>query len=237
MKLNCVIIDDEPLALDLLETHITAINDLNLVGKCQNALEAMNLLRKESVDLIFLDIQMPTLTGIDFIKSLSKRPKIIMTTAYKEYAYDAFQLDVLDYLLKPITFGRFLKSINKVLNRDNYPQIQEESTPIFEEAFIYLKSERKSIKVVLKDIQFIESYKDYVKVNSKDKTLTVHHRISSLEEKLPGSLFLRIHRSFIIAKNKVNAFTSSTVEVDGKTFPIGRHYKEKVLQALQEKMI
>ena len=237
MKLKCLIVDDEPLALDLLETHIAAVKDLELVGRCQDALEATNLLRQQTVDLIFLDIQMPTLTGIDFIKTLSKKPRIIMTTAYKEYAFDAFQLDVVDYLLKPITFGRFLKSINKVLNRAYFPSTQEEPTPIFEEAFIYLKADRKSIKVILKDILYIESCKDYVRVRTTIKAFTAHHRISALEEKLPESLFLRIHRSFIISKNKVAAFSSSSIELEGQTLPIGRLYKEEVMQAMQEKMI
>lgn len=237
MKLNCLIVDDEPLALELLETHIQAIKELNLVGKCQSAIEATNLLRKQPVDLIFLDIQMPTLTGIDFIKTLSRRPKIIMTTAYKEYAFEAFQLDVLDYLLKPITFGRFLKAINKVLNQNYYAQNFEETSPVFEEAFIYLKVDRKSLKVVLKDILYIESYKDYVRVITAKKQFTAHHRISALEEKLPESLFLRIHRSFIVSKNKVNAFTANALELEGKTLPIGRNYKEQVMQMLQEKMI
>ena len=237
MKVNCLIVDDEPLALDLLESHISAIKDLVLVDKCQNALEATKVLRQQTVDLLFLDIQMPTLTGVDFIKTLSKKPKIIMTTAYKEYAFEAFQLDVVDYLLKPITFGRFLKAINKVFDKEFFISGHEEQTPVFEEAFIYLKADKKSVKVVLKDILFIESCRDYVRVHTSRQTITAHHRISALEEKLPGALFLRIHRSFIVAKHKVNAFTPSSVEVEGKSFSIGRLYKEQVMKVLQEKMI
>lgn len=237
MNLNCLIVDDEPLALDLLEEHIKAVKDLQLVGRCQNALEAMALLRDHPVDLIFLDIQMPTLTGIDFIKTLSKKPKIIMTTAYKEYAFDAFQLDVVDYLLKPITFGRFLKAINKVLNQRYFPAPKEEVMPLFEEAFIYLKADKKSVKVTLKDIVYIESCRDYVRVHTEEDAILAHHRISTLEEKLPESMFLRIHRSFIVSKNKVSAFTPSSVELGGKVLSIGRLYKEQVIGFLQEKQV
>lgn len=237
MKLNCLIVDDEPLALDLLESHVEAVKDLHLVGRCQDALEATKLLRDHPVDLIFLDIQMPTLTGIDFIKTLSKKPKVIMTTAYKEYAFEAFQLDVVDYLLKPITFGRFLKAINKVLHQDYFPVKKEELAPVFEEAFIYLKADKKSVKVILKDILYIESCRDYVRVHTNRTTFLAHHRISALEEKLPESMFLRIHRSFIVSKNKVSAFTPSSVELGGKTLSIGRLYKDQVLGVLQENMI
>lgn len=237
MKINCLIVDDEPLALDLLETHIEAVNDLQLVGRCENALDAMKMLRAHSVDLIFLDIQMPTLTGIDFIKSLSRKPKIIMTTAYKEYAFDAFQLDVVDYLLKPITFGRFLKAINKVLHQNYFPVQKEAAAPVFEEAFIYLKADKKSVKVILKDILYIESCRDYVRVYTEEASILAHHRISALEEKLPESLFLRIHRSFIVSKNKVSAFTPSSVELGGKVLSIGRLYKEQVMEFLQEKLV
>lgn len=237
MKLNCLIVDDEPLALDLLETHIGAIKDLHLVGRCQNALEATKMLREQMVDLIFLDIQMPTLTGVDFIKTLSRKPKIIMTTAYKEYAFEAYQLDVVDYLLKPITFGRFLKAINKLFDKEFFSAVQDESAAVFEEAFIYLKADKKSIKVTLKDILYIESCRDYVQVHTATHSFLVHHRISALEEKLPESMFLRVHRSFIVSKNRVSAFTNTSVEVGGKTLSIGRLYKEQVMGVLQEKMI
>lgn len=237
MKLNCLIVDDEPLALELLESYVKKVSDLELVGACQNALDATNILRQQNIDLLFLDIQMPTLTGIELIKTLSRRPKIIMTTAYKEYAFDAFQLDVIDYILKPVSFGRFLKSVNKVLNWDAGNMITEEQAPLFEEAFIYLKVDKKSMKVILNDILFIESLKDYVRITTTKTTFIAHHRISALEDKLPASQFIRIHRSFIVSKSKVSAFTTSSVELGNSKLPIGRLYKEKVLDILQEKML
>ncbi|PHN01360.1 LytR/AlgR family response regulator transcription factor [Flavilitoribacter nigricans] len=235
MKLQCLIVDDEPLALDLLEGHIQAMADLELAGRCANALDAGAFLRQKRVDLLFLDIQMPVLTGIDLIKTLQHRPKIILTTAYKEYAFDAFQLDAADYLLKPITFARFLKSINKVCGQ--LPQTAVTAagpSPIFEEAFVYLKTEKRLVKVILKEILFIESIRDYTKVITQDQRIIAHQRISQLEEKLPEDRFLRIHRSYLINRLHVQAFSPQYVEIGEKQIPIGRQYKDRALAILME---
>ena len=235
MKIQCLIVDDEPLALDLLAGHIDAMEDLELAGRCENALEAGTLLRQKRVDLLFLDIQMPVLTGIDLIKTLQNRPKIILTTAYKEYAYDAFQLDAADYLLKPITFARFLKSINKVCGQVQHPvPVTSPDTSWFEEAFVYLKTEKRLVKVILKDILYIESIRDYTRVITRNQHLIAHQRISQLEEKLPEDWFLRIHRSYLVNRLHVQAFSPQFVEVQDKQIPIGRQYKEQALNILME---
>lgn len=235
MKIQCLIVDDEPLALDLLAGHIDAMEDLELAGRCENALEAGTLLRQKRVDLLFLDIQMPVLTGIDLIKTLQNRPKIILTTAYKEYAYDAFQLDAADYLLKPITFARFLKSINKVCGQVQHPvPVTSPDTSWFEEAFVYLKTEKRLVKVILKDILYIESIRDYTRVITRNQRLIAHQRISQLEEKLPEDWFLRIHRSYLVNRLHVQAFSPQFVEVQDKQIPIGRQYKEQALNILME---
>lgn len=235
MKLQCLIVDDEPLALDLLESHIEAMDDLELAGRCENALEAGTILRQKRIDLLFLDIQMPVLTGIDLIKTLQNRPRIILTTAYKEYAFDAFQLDAADYLLKPITFARFLTSINKVCGQLQATRTaMAEPSALFEEAFVYLKTEKRLVKVVLKDILYIESIRDYTKIITRDQRVIAHQRISLLEEKLPENWFLRIHRSYLINRLHVQAFSPQFVEIQEKHLPIGRQYKEKTMAILLE---
>lgn len=235
MKLQCLIVDDEPLALDLLENHIRAMDDLELAGRCDNALEAGTILRQKRIDLLFLDIQMPVLTGIDLIQSLQNRPKIILTTAYKEYAFEAFQLDAADYLLKPITFARFLKSINKVCGQLATASVSASGQPpVFEEAFVYLKTEKKLVKVILKDILFIESVRDYTRVITRNQRIIAHQRISLLEEKLPEYWFLRVHRSFLVNRLHIQAFSPQFVEIGEKHIPIGRQYKEKALSVLME---
>lgn len=234
MKLQCLIVDDEPLALDLLESHLEAMEDLELAGRCSNALEAGAVLRQKHIDLLFLDIQMPVLTGIDLINTLPHRPKIILTTAYKEYAFDAYQLDVADYLLKPITFARFLRAINKVCGQlQNTVQVASGPAPLLDEAFVYLKTEKKLVKVILRDILFIESIKDYTRVVTPDQRIIAHERISTLEEKLPD-WFLRVHRSFLINRRHVQAFAPQSVEINGQQIPIGRQYKDRAMQTLLE---
>jgi DNA-binding LytR/AlgR family response regulator len=235
MNLQCLIVDDEPLALDLLESHIRAMADLELAGRCDNALEAGSILRQQRIDLLFLDIQMPVLTGIDLIKTLQNRPKIILTTAYKEYAFDAFQLDAADYLLKPITFARFLRSINKVCGQLQPTAVNPSgSTTFFEEAFVYLKTEKRLVKVILKDILFIESVRDYTKVITLNQRIIAHQRISTLEDKLPENWFLRVHRSYLVNRLHIQAFSPQYIEVRDKHIPIGRQYKERTLHVLME---
>jgi DNA-binding LytR/AlgR family response regulator len=241
MKLRCMIVDDEPLALDVLETFIDRLDNLELVCRCNNAMEAYTCLQVEQVDLLFLDIQMPKLTGIDFLKSLANPPKVIFTTAYRDYAVEGFELNVVDYLLKPIAFERFLKAVSKVSASDSRQNtIPAPSSSIlpanqdYREAFIYLKADKKMVKVMLADILYIESLKDYIRVKTETKEIISYQKISFLEEKLPTEKFLRIHRSFIVALDKIQAFSASAVDLGANEIPIGRFYKNEVLQVLNQ---
>ncbi|WP_162052090.1 LytR/AlgR family response regulator transcription factor [Pontibacter pamirensis] len=246
MKLRCMIVDDEPLALDVLETFIERLDSLELVCRCHNAVEAYDCLQNEHIDLMFLDIQMPKLTGIDFLKSLAHPPKVIFTTAYRDYAVEGFELNVVDYLLKPIAFERFLKAVSKVSAAEqpvpvapavppvSVPAVAANSTSDYKEAFIYLKADKKMVKVMLSDILYIESLKDYIRVKTEAKEIISYQKISFLEEKLPTDKFLRIHRSFIVALDKIQAFSASAVDIGKSEIPIGRFYKNEVLQILNQ---
>ncbi|MCP2043597.1 LytTR family DNA-binding domain-containing protein [Pontibacter sp. HSC-36F09] len=237
MKLRCLIVDDEPLALDVLETFVERLDNLELVCRCNNAVEAYNCLQTEHIDLMFLDIQMPKLTGIDFLKSIPNPPRVIFTTAYRDYALDSYELNAVDYLLKPIAFDRFLKAVAKVTPAEprgiaTSPPATNQSEPDYKDAFIYLKADKKMVKVMLADILYIESLKDYIRVKTDTKEIISYQKISFLEEKLPTDKFLRIHRSFIISLDKVQAFSATAVDVGKTEIPIGRLYKNDVLQVL-----
>ena len=215
MSVKCLIVDDEPLAIMLIEKHIEQIPQLEIVAKCQNAMEAFELQKKEKIDLLFLDIQMPVLTGLEFAKSLPNRPSIIFTTAYREYAVESYELDVVDYLLKPISFSRFFKAINKYLNT----QQQEVSTTIdpispkeVTPDFIYVNSNKKYIKVLFEEILYIESIKDYVRIHTKGQRIMTKDKISEFEQKVTKD-FLRVHRSFIVNRKQITAFTAHDIEI------------------------
>lgn len=222
--MKCLIVDDEPLAIKVLETHIGDIPSLSVAGSSSNAFAAMEFLKREVVDLMFLDIHMPKLMGHEFLRTLRNPPKVIFTTAHKEFALDAFELDAVDYLLKPITLERLLKSLNKI-NSFQKIEIKEEHGPLEKNGFIYLRADRKMIKVGYNEILYVESMKDYIKIfRENDKPLLVKQPISSLEEILPGNLFVRIHRSYIISVQKITAFTQREVEISGREIPVGRLY-------------
>lgn len=234
MKLKCLVVDDEPLAREVIISHIQKIDGLELVAECDHALKAFDILKKESVDLIFLDIQMPKLTGIEFIKVLNPNAQIIFTTAYREYAIESYELNVADYLLKPVSFQRFLKAVNKVLNvqQDESLVATESDSLRSDEAHIFLKADRKMVKVYLKDILYIESLKDYVRIKLMGREVISLQKISFLEEKLPEDCFMRVHRSFIVPLKRIDAFSNNAIEVGGVEIPIGRNYKDKVLEQL-----
>lgn len=235
MKLKCVIVDDEPLAIEVLESYVEKVERLQLVGKFRNAVSAFDFLQSTEVDLIFLDIQMPKLTGIDFLKTLKNPPKVIFTTAFREYALEGYELEVSDYLLKPISFERFLKSISKVFDdSETRRSSQSNKSIVDEEPFVYFKVDKRMVKIRLNDILIIESIKDYVKVKTSEKEIVTHQQISYLEHKLPEDKFLRIHRSFIVAKDKIDAFSATEVEIDKKYVPIGRNYKNEVIEKLSQ---
>lgn len=243
MKIKCLLVDDEPLALDVLESYIRRIDGLELVARCENALQAFDILLTQSIDLIFLDIQMPRLDGIEFLKTLHNPPKVIFTTAYREYAIEAFELDVVDYLLKPIPFSRFLKAINKAFtilqHKPNTPVGNTPPVPVPEEVIqlhsqenIIVRADKKMIKIPLEEIQYIESLKDYVIIYLPNRRIVTKQKISYLEQKLPDGEFLRIHRSFLVAINKIRAFSPNHVEINSQELPIGRSYKSEVAKVL-----
>jgi DNA-binding LytR/AlgR family response regulator len=236
MKIKCVIVDDEELAIDLLENYVSKIENLELAGKCKNAIEAYNLLQKNKIDLLFLDIQMPMLNGIEFLKNISNPPKVIFTTAFTNYAVEGFDLNAVDYLLKPISFERFLKAINKLQPNltSVFSQVADVQTS-YNDTFIYLKEDKIMVKIMLKDILFVESLKNYVKVKTVLRDITTYNTIISMEEKLPSNKFIRVHRSYIVAIDKIEAFSTTEVKIGKNEIPIGRNYKNEVIKRLSEK--
>jgi DNA-binding LytR/AlgR family response regulator len=230
MKIRCLLVDDEPLAIRLLENHIAQLEFFEVVGSCGNAVKALELLNCLQVDLMFLDIKMPKLSGIELFKALRNPPKTILTTAYREFALDGFELGATDYLLKPITFDRFLKAIERFLAAANHavPQVLSSSEP----QFIYLRSGHKYFKVDTRDILYAESLKDYVHVHTCERVIISKHKISDLANELEGKGFLRIHRSFIINLKQVTAFTAGEVEIGEKNLPIGDSYKMLVAKLI-----
>jgi DNA-binding LytR/AlgR family response regulator len=233
--MKCLIVDDEPLARELIESYVNRVEGLTLVKSCTNAVEAFSVIQQKPIDLIFLDIQMPQISGIDLLKSLKHRPRVILTTAFREYAFEAFDLDVVDYLLKPVSFERFLRSISKIyqLNQPLEPPEYENPTQqSYEDTYIFFKEDREMVKVFLQDILYIESLRDYVRVKTVQKQIITYQKISYLEQKLPESSFIRVHRSFIVAIDKVTSFTASSVRLGTFEIPIGRNFKNQALKAL-----
>jgi DNA-binding LytR/AlgR family response regulator len=225
MPLKCLLADDEPPALKVLETYIAGLPQLELVGSCSNAFSVMEQLQKKKVDLLILDINMPKLSGISLVKTLQQSPKVIFTTAHKEYAVEAFEIDAVDYLLKPVSFERFVKAVNKVLYHASPVSEDEEPEVNSTNGFLYFRADRKMVKVFLDEIVYIESFKDYVKIHrTACKPLMVKQSISTLETMLPQNEFVRIHRSFIVATNKITAFTNHDVEIGAIELPIGKLY-------------
>ena len=230
MKIRCLLVDDEPLAIQLLQKHIAQLDFFEVVGACNNAVKALRILNRLPVDLLFIDIRMPELSGLDLFKTLRNPPKTIFTTAYREFALDGFELGVTDYLLKPITFDRFLKAVERYLSAANHavPQVLSSSEP----QLLYLRSGHKYFKVDIRDILYAESGKDYVHVHTREKVITSKYKISQLEKELNGKGFLRIHRSFIVNLQQVTAFTASEVEIGQKGLPIGDSYKALVARLI-----
>jgi len=224
MKIKCIIIDDEPLASEVIERHLSEFPTMEHVGSFVNALDALLLIEKGGIDVVFIDINMPKMSGLDFIRSLETKPYFIITTAYREYAVESFDLDVLDYLVKPIPFARFLKSINKLSQKFitdmSHDQLQQTS----EKSFIFLKVDKKLVKIKFEDIFFIESLKDYIKVFTKSGDYLAHKSLSAITEELPKNQFLRLHRSFTVALDKIQALEGNSVLVTNKRIPIGRKY-------------
>jgi len=233
MPIRCLIVDDEPLARGLLTEYIAKLDFLELVGACPNPLQAMEYLDKQAIDLLFLDIQMPELTGISFLKTLERKPCVILTTAYSQYALESYELDVMDYLLKPITFERFVKSVNKAKGRIQAPQIFPKESAIQENlpeknypSFVFIKDGTKMVKVNLSEIKYIEGLKDYVIIYTQNQKITSLQRLKVLEDQLPSQLFMRIHHSFIIALSEIEVVHKTEVKIGENWIPISDSYKK-----------
>lgn len=235
MRTKCLIVDDEPLARELIRGHVEKLENFEIVAECSDAMKALQVLREKQIDLMFMDIQMPQITGIEFLKTLKHQPKVIITTAYREYALEGFELDVVDYLLKPITFERFLKSVNKY-----YQMIQDDvqvvsntvADKMQDDSFIYIKENKKVVKVYLSEIKYIEGLSEYVQIYTDKRKIITKTSMTQMEEKLTSEKFLRIHKSYIVSISKIEAFTANTIEIQGKELPIGRSFKNGVISAL-----
>jgi len=237
-KIHCLIVDDEPPAREILKQHIAGVEALELAGTCSNAVEAVSFLKEHPVDLLLLDIQMPQLLGTNFIRTLKNPPKVIFTTAYRKYAVEGFELDAVDYLLKPISFERFLKAVNKVLQL-NVSAARAIPTSATKEkqngesnSFLYFRAERKMVKIFFRDILFVEGLKDYIKIVTDTKPVVTKYVLSTLEEMLPADEFLRIHKSYIVAVNKIDSYNTDTIHIAKHELPIGRLYKFDVNRVL-----
>jgi len=247
-KLNCLIVDDEPLAQEVLVAHIAKIPSLNLVQQSSNAMEAFEALHKNHIDLIFLDINMPVVSGLNFLRSLKDPPAVILTTAYTEYALEGYELDVVDYLLKPVPFDRFFKAVKKAtvqLNQSGrkVPLLQEEpglqmpvaTAPVNvnaqEKNYFFIKADGKLIKVNYADIRYIEGMKDYLKIHTTTQTIVTHHTMKAMEEQLPSNKFMRVHKSYIIALNAIKAIEGSIIhlDMDKAEVPLGNSFRDALL--------
>ena len=236
-KITCLAVDDEPPALQIMEKYIHAVPTLHLTGTSGNAVDALAILQNNTIDLLFLDIQMPYILGTDFMRTLSNPPRVIFTTAFRKFAVEGFELDAVDYLLKPISFERFLKAVNKVMKL-NLPVVA--TMPLEtaqknenENLSIYVRADRKNMKINLNDILFIESLKDYIKVVTKEKAIISKNSISTFEENLPHHLFIRVHRSFIVALNKIDSFTPDLIQIGKYELPVSRSYRHEVEKILK----
>jgi len=233
MKIKCLLVDDEPLAIALLQKHVGQLDFFEIVGICTNAVKALELINSKDVDLLFLDIKMPKISGLEFLKMLRKPPKTIITTAYREFALEGYDLDIVDYLLKPITFERFFKAIERYLRSTNIST--QQVAPVEKEQFIQIKSANKYFKLNVHDILYVESLKDYIKVHTKEKPIVAKYKISDFEKELSEKGFLRVHRSFIINIKNITAFTAADIEIGTVEIPIGASYKEYVFNVLNSK--
>lgn len=232
-KTYCMIVDDEPLAVEVIASHLEKVSDVEIVAKCTSAIKAYELIQSRQIDLLFLDIQMPELTGIELIKTLEHPPRVIFTTAYRDYALEGFDLDVVDYLLKPVSLPRLLRALDKYrrLLPANQPAATEETA---DEMHLTVRANRKNVRVPLSDILYIESLSDYVQIHTVTQKIVSKERISSLTQKLESSGFLRIHRSFLIATAKIEAFSSEEITINQKVLPVSRSYRQAVKQHLAD---
>ncbi|OKL39609.1 LytR/AlgR family response regulator transcription factor [Pontibacter flavimaris] len=242
MTIRCLAVDDEPLALDIIESYVSKLPFLKLVKTCSSATEAMQVLQEEQIDLMFLDIEMPELTGIQFLNILKHQPLIIFTTAYPDYALEGFNQDAVDYLLKPIPFDRFLKAVTKAQERLQRKVGKAAEAPAApptaaEQDFMFVKADYKTIRVDFRDILWIEGLKDYIIIQTKDQKIITLLSMNKMMEKLPDSKFLRVHRSFIVSLQKIDSIEKSRIRIGNKEIPIGEVYKDAFLKWVEENNI
>lgn len=233
MKLNCIIVDDEPLAQDIIESYLESEPDIALIRKCQNALEAREALKNLSVDLLFLDIQMPEISGIEFLRSLKSPPMVIFTTAHPNYAVEGFNLDAVDYLMKPISLDRFKKAVKKA--RELYQMKHQPvsfSLPAEEDDHFFVKADQKLVKLRYDDIHYVEALADYVKIHTNEKRIITLQTMKKMEERLPRDRFIRVHRSFIVRIGEIKSISGNKIELGEQQIPIGKNYKSSLYEYL-----
>jgi len=228
--LKCIAIDDEPLALELLEDNISKVSYLQLVASFNNPLDALKLLQQQSIDLVFLDIQMPGLTGLQFIQSIAQKPMFILITAYEKYALDGYNLDVIDYLVKPVALDRFIKACNKAWELQQLKASQKEIQPDVAQDYFFINVDYSLLKVVFKDIIYIEGLKDYIKIHLKSSSKPVVARMSMklIEEQLPSVMFIRVQKSYIVSKEYITAIRKNSIFIGNIEIPVGDNYKEAI---------
>jgi two-component system LytT family response regulator len=233
MKIKCVLIDDEPLAIKVLQNYFSNFTDFEVIGTFNNSLEALDFINSTPVDAVFLDINMPMMTGFELISLIENKTKVIITTAFREFAAESYDLDVLDYLVKPIPLPRFIKCINKITTEYNLKNnIKVETTK--GDSHIFIKVDKKMMKINIEEILFVEGMKEYIKVVTPDKTYITHKSLTSLSEELPADRFLRIHKSYVIALNKVKSIEGNRIQIQSYTIPIGRNYSKEVKNKILE---
>lgn len=230
--IKCIIVDDETIAREIIDSHISKIDNLEVAAQCKNAIEAFNYVTNNPVDLVFLDINMPEISGISFAKSINKDIKIIFTTAYRDYAIDGFELQAVDYLLKPIAFERLLKAVNHYFEVYNKPDVEIAIKTEMTD-YIFVRSDRRMIKIDFDAILYIESYSDYIKIHLNNETIVTRETISAIEAKLPSNNFIRIHRSYIVAISEIKSFTNETIILSNVELTISRSFKKDVLNRLE----
>ncbi|MCB9262709.1 MAG: response regulator transcription factor [Flavobacteriales bacterium] len=235
--MKCLIVDDEPLAIDVIKSHISQSVDLELIGSCNNAIQASEILKSQKIDLMFLDIQMPEITGIDFLKSLENPPLVVFTTAYAEYAIEGFELNAIDYLLKPISKERFDKAIAKANEYFKLKHSDEVDSTELEDDHIFVKANQKLIKVSYDDILYIEAFADYVKIFIPEKRIVTLQTMKRMEKKLPEDKFCRIHRSYIVGLKHIESYNTTEVEINHTKLPIGKNYKDQFMDLMKDNRV
>jgi len=235
MEVNCIIIEDERPAIEILEHYISRVDFLKLKGVYQDPVHSMPMVNGEAIDLIFLDVNLPTMSGLDFIRNARPSAGIILTTAHEEFAVSSFELEVVDYLLKPFSYDRFLKAVNRFLKLSKLAPVEQTSDVKKEPGFIFVKSNKKMVKIFLDDILYVEAQKNYLLIVTQLQSVLCYHSISHMAERLPSDLFLRIHRSYIIAIRHVEQFTHSSVVIQKKFLPIGKNFVKDVARVLQHR--